>query len=137
MQLRKQLGYPSDGSVNLPLKGLITNGYVKEDVSKEGSAFPLTQKGRNKIFFLRLPDRLLFVIGALGIVNIYVGVANLLSGIALNPYTDIVSGGSLLTIFLVVRLLRRRLANEFLDIREPLEESENIPRENREDISSS
>jgi hypothetical protein len=29
VQLRKKLGYPSDGSVNAPLKGLITNGYVK------------------------------------------------------------------------------------------------------------
>jgi hypothetical protein len=132
VDLRKRMGYPSDGSVNLPLKGLITNGYVKEDVSEEGSAFPLTQKGQNKIFYLRLPDRLLFVLVFLGVVDIYVGVANLVLRTDLSPYTDIITGGSLLAIFLVVRVLGGRLANEFLDIRQPLEESESTPRDGRD-----
>lgn len=137
VQLRKNLGYPSDGSVNAPLKGLLSEGYIDEDVSDTGTAYPLTAKGKSRIFYLRLPDRLLFVIGIVGILEIYVGLADLYGNIPLSPYTDIISGSSLFAIFAVVMLLRKGLAKEFLDIRPPLEESESMPRDGREDISGS
>lgn len=137
VQLRKNLGYTSDGSVNAPLKGLISDGYVDENASEEGTAYPLTSKGKGKIFYLRLPDRLLFVIGFVAIVDIYVGLTNLYDSVPISPYTEVIGGVSLLAIFLVVKLLRNSLANEFLDLRQPLEESESTPRDSRDNISGS
>jgi hypothetical protein len=131
------MGYTSDGSVNTPLNGLITDGYIKEDSSKGPTAYPLTGKGTNAIFFLRLPDRLLLVIEVIGVLDVYVAFENLVVGIALSPYTGLISGAALLGIFGLIISQRRRIANEFLDIREPLEESESTPQDVRDDVSVS
>lgn len=137
VQLRKRMGYPSDGSVNRPLNGLIAKGYVKEDANDKGSAFRLTGKGRNKILFLRLPAILALAIGFVGIGELYAALENVFGGVALSPFSPLVGGLVLLVMSVFLLFVLNRIANDFLGIRQPLEESESLPREDREPSSTS
>ena len=135
VQLRKNMGYSSDGSVNPHLNDLIEDGYVKPEETDKGTAYLVTRKGRNKITLLRLPDYLLGVIGIIGVLDVYLAFNYFVWKIPLNPYSDLVTGAALLVMFLVIAALRRGVVKEFLDLREPLAPSESLPREPREEVS--
>ena len=137
VQLRKMMGYPSDGSINPYLNRLISTGYVKEDQTKTGVAFRLTGRGRDRIIFLRLPDYLLVAIGFIGIADLYAAFEYYFAKVPLSPYSDLLGGIALVALYIVIAVLRGNLAKEFLHLREPLEESESTPRDVRDDDSAS
>jgi len=137
VQLRKMMGYPSDGSINPHLNELIDDDYLKEEQTKSGMAYRLTKKGRDGIFFLRLPDYLLLAIGIIGVLDLYLAFDNLVLGVPLSPNTTLITGAALIAMYLLIRSVQKRVTNRFLDMREPLEESESSPRDGREDVSSS
>lgn len=136
-ELRRQLGYPSDGSVHPHLIKLISEGYVEEKPTKKGTEFFVTRKGRDAIFFLRQSDLLLAVVAIVGVLDIYVSLDNLIFHVPYTIYTTLVSGASLIGIYVVVRATKRRIAHQFLGIRPPLGESESVPRDGQDDVSDS
>ncbi len=128
-ELRRQMGYRSDGSINPHLNKLIDGGYVKEKQTKTGTAYRLTQKGRNSILHLRLPDYLLLVIGVIGVLDVYAAFEYYAFKFALSPITVLITGVVLLVMYFVISFLRKGIAKETLKMREPLGESETTPRD--------
>ena len=130
------MGYPSDGAVNPNLRFLLNKGYAKEEFEGNNRVYSLTQKGKDEIGFIILPNYLLIVILVVGFANIWVAYDYFVLGIPLNPWSDLVGGAAMVAMAYVLLIVKRGMVKKFLDLREPLTDTESTSQIKTEDVSS-
>lgn len=116
VSLSKDLGYKGDSRTNINLNELIDNGYLTEEAGQGGTAYKLTQKGTRQIQFLLLPDALLIMIAAVGLLDVYTGLMAYFNIAPLSVIPPLAGGLVLLVFTPTFWIIKNRVIGQFLQV---------------------
>lgn len=131
LQLSRDMGYPTDSNVNKNFNELVRDGYLLDK-----PVFKLTKTGEAQLQFSRLPDYLLGLLLAIGVVVISVSVDALLGLGPINPTSTFSIGIAIVTVSLLFFRVKRITYDDFLGLRKPLSPTESSPIQAREPDSA-